>query len=169
MYNATCLISYSCVLPVDIGIIAPIDRFEIGLEEGGLQVCFDESQGRGLVVLPWFIRCVALHMQLALTCKITEKSSKTVRAGIEKCNWNPDLVRQFSWNIWFLCIFQILLQANFLRKRQAHLGIVRDSSDLWEAGSIHLPPGRGCDARFYIEFDCYYILFNAVFLPFKAA
>jgi hypothetical protein len=61
-------------------------------------------------------------MRIALTSKCTEKSSKTVRAGIKKYNRDPDLVRQFSWNTWLLCIFQILLQANLLKKATKPFG-----------------------------------------------
>ena len=52
---------------------------------------------------------------------------------------------------WFYCI------STSWKKRQCHIGFFREIDDLWEAGSIHLPQGLGCDARFYIEFDCFYI------------
>ena len=61
-YIAKCFISQS-FLPIDIRIIPAADGFEVGLEERQFQICFNDSQGRCLIILDRLIRRAILHMR----------------------------------------------------------------------------------------------------------
>ena len=65
------------------------------------------------------------------------------------------------------CIFVILLHRDFLRKATSTPWIPSRFFRPLRSLIIPFPAGRGCDARLYIGFDCFYILLYGSSPPIK--
>ena len=64
------------------------------------------------------------------------------------------------WITEILASSQFYYISTFWKKRQGHLGFFAEIDDLWEVGSIDLPPERGCDGGVYLNLTAFISFFQ---------